>query len=164
MNILILLAAAIINLVLQNTIFSSIEIFGEVPNTALVLVLVISLLKGRFVGSIYGVFVGLLADILYSSVIGINSLILFFVGYYTGFAKDSFSRDNLLTPVIFTILATIFYNAMYVLIIYFLTADVSLKLILQNIFSFEIVYNVIFAIIYYKILSKIFTRPRIKFN
>ncbi|HOK62535.1 MAG TPA: rod shape-determining protein MreD [Soehngenia sp.] len=164
MNILILLAAAIINLILQSTVFPSIEIFGVVPNTALVLIIVISLFKGRFVGSIYGVFVGLLTDILYSSVIGINSLILFFVGYFIGFAKDSFARDNLLTPVIFTVLSTIFFNAIYALVVYFLTADISLKLTLQNIFSFEIVYNAIFSIIYYKIFSKIFTRPKIKFN
>ena len=164
MNILILFSAAIINLILQSAVFSSIEILGVVPNTALVLVIVVSLLKGRFTGSIYGVFVGLLADILYSSIIGINSLILFFVGYFIGFAKDSFARDNLLTPVIFTGLSTIFYHAIYVLIIYFLTADISLKSTLQNIFSFEIVYNAIFAIMYYKIFTKIFTRPRIKFN
>ncbi|TJX62514.1 rod shape-determining protein MreD [Soehngenia saccharolytica] len=164
MNILILLAAAIINLILQSTVLPSIEFLGIVPNTALVLIIVVSLLKGRFVGSIYGVFVGLLTDILYSTTIGINSLILFFVGYFIGFAKDSFARDNLLNPIIFTVISTIFYNALYALIIYFLTADITLKFALKNIFSFEIVYNAIFVVIYYKIFSKIFTRPKIKFN
>ncbi|MBC7088391.1 MAG: rod shape-determining protein MreD [Tissierellales bacterium] len=164
MNILILLLSAVINLILQITLFNNITLFGVVPNSALVLVVVISILKGRFVGSIFGVFIGLLTDILFSTTIGINALIYFLIGYFCGFAKDNFTRDNIFTPILFTGIATIFYNSMYAVIIYFLTANVNFSFAIRNILSFEIVYNIFLVIIYYKIFNKIFTRPKIKFN
>ncbi len=66
------------NFILQSTVFSQISIFGVVPNTGLIIIVTIALLKGRRIGGVVGLLVGLLQDIIFSPVIGVNGFIYFF--------------------------------------------------------------------------------------
>lgn len=164
MTTLIFLLMIIINLVIQTTIIPYFPIMGIVPNTALVLIVVIALKVGRVKGAIFGLIGGLLQDILFASTIGINAFILFFVGYIVGFAEDSFSRENIINPIIFTIAASIFYNIAYSLFLFFLSREISFMGALKTIFSIEILYNAGFAIIYGYLVQVIFAKPKIRFK
>jgi len=154
----------IINTIFQSTILPDLRVFGMVPNTALVIIVILSLLKGRVYGSIVGLFVGFIQDVLFSSVLGVNAFIFFFVGYIIGFAKDSFARENIINPVIFSILGTIFYNILYSLFMFFLSVDITFIEAVRSVVSFEIVLNGIASIVIYKIFQKIYSQPKIRFS
>ena len=164
MNTLIILLMIIFNLVIQTTIIPFFPIMGIVPNTALVLIVVIALKVGRVRGAIFGLIAGFMQDILFSSTIGINAFILFFVGYTVGFAENSFSRENIINPIIFTVVATIFYNFAYSLFLFFLSREIFFIDAVKNIFSIEIIYNALFAVIYGYLVHLIFTKPKISFK
>lgn len=152
------------NIIFQITILPDLRVFGIVPNTSLVIVVILALLKGRIYGGISGIIIGFIQDILFSTVIGVNAFIYFFVGYFTGFAKDSFARENIVNPIIFSVLATVFYNLLYSLFMFFLSMDITIIQAVRSIISLEIISNAIAAAIIYKLLQKIFSQPKIRFT
>lgn len=77
MSTIIILLMIIFNLVIQTTIIPYFSIMGIVPNTVLVLIVVIALKVGRVKGAMFGLIAGFMQDILFSSTIGINAFILF---------------------------------------------------------------------------------------
>lgn len=153
-----------LNFILQSVIFPKFQVFGQVPNTALAIVVVIALSKGRIYGGIIGLIVGFLQDILFSMTIGISAFILFFIGYLSGFAEDSFARDNAMNPIIFTFLGTLIYNTLFALFMFFLSRGITLESAVKSIISFELALNSIAAFLIYKLFKKIFSRPQIRFN
>lgn len=162
-NFLIVLTI-VINTIFQMTILPDLRVYGIVPNTALVIVVILALLKGRIYGGIIGIAIGFVQDILFSTVIGVNGFIYFFIGYFVGFAKDSFARDNVMNPVIFSILATIFYNLLYSLFMFFLSIDITINQVVKSVVSLELIFNGIAAVLIYKLLQKIFSQPKIRFT
>ena len=110
---MLIILVIILNLIIQSTILPYFSIMGVVPNTSLVLLVLISLAKGKVYGSVSGLIIGMLQDIMFSVTLGINSLIYFLIGYFIGFIEDTFARDNIINPIIFTASSTMFYNIVY---------------------------------------------------
>lgn len=154
----------IINFILEGTILPYFKIMGVVPNTALIIVVIISLAKGKYLGGIFGIFIGLLQDIIFSSTIGINAFIFFVAGYFIGFIEDTFARDNIINPIIFTGLTTVYYNIMYSLFMFFLSTHITFIDAVKSVFSIEVLYNSVVSILIYKIFQKIFSEPTIRFG
>lgn len=163
MQLLVIFITIIVNFILQSTVVPYFQILGKVPNISLVLVVIYSLARGKYYGGIIGLIIGLIQDILFSVSIGLNAIIYFFIGYLIGNVEDAFARDNIISPLVLTIVATIFYNAVYSTMVYFLGWDTSLEIAARSIFSFEIVYNAIISVFVYKLIKKIFSQPRIRF-
>lgn len=164
MNIFILLVVVFINFFLQSAIFPYLAVFGVVPNTALLIVIAISLFKGRYYGGFLGLIIGLLQDIVFNPVIGINAFIYFFAGYLVGLVENKLTKDNLLIPVLFSILGVIYYNFSYYVFMYFLSRDIPFLSFAKDVLLIEIIYSSILSIPIYKIFSKIFVTPGIRFG
>ena len=164
MTILILLVVLLLNFFLQSTIIPYVSILGVVPNTALLIVVAISLLRGKYYGGFMGLFIGLLQDIVFSPVIGINAFIYFFAGYFIGLVENKLSRDNLFIPLVFSIVGTIYYNFAYYIFMFFLSRDIPFLSFTKNIMIIEIIYNAFLSIPMYMIFSKFFVKPRIRFG
>ena len=164
MTIIILILTVILNTIIESTIISYISILGYVPNIALIIITVVSLLKGKYHGAFLGLFLGLTQDILFGKVLGVNALIYFILVYTTGLIRNALNVDNLTIPVITTGLVTIAYNLLYFLIMFFLSMDINKNVLMKNIFSLEILYNGILSIFLYKIFSKFFGSPSLQFG
>lgn len=164
MNILVIVLTVIINLIFETTVIPYFKIFQVVPNTGLVIVIVLAILNGKVAGSVIGLIVGLLQDIMFSHVIGINAFIYFFIGYFVGIAETKLSKDNLLLPVIMTILSTFGYHLTYYLFMFFLNYDMPLSRLIKEIASIETIYNSVVSILVFKLLSKLFVAPKIRFG
>lgn len=164
MNIFIIILMVLGNFIFQSTLLPSFSIFGVVPNTALIFVVLISLNKGKYYGGFTGIAIGILQDILFATSIGVNAFIYFFIGYTIGLLEDTLTRDNILTPVICSILGTVFYNIVYFLFMFFLSREIPFIELMKNILVVEIVYNIVVTIIIYKIMSKIFVEPSLSFG
>ncbi|MDR7857062.1 rod shape-determining protein MreD [Tissierella sp.] len=164
MIILILALAILVNFFLQSSILPYISILGVVPNTALLIVISIALFKGRFYGGVIGIMIGLIQDIVFSPIIGINSFIYFFIGYSVGLIENKLTRDNALIPLLFSIIGIIFYNFSYYVFMFFLSRDIPFLSFAKDVLLIEILYTGVLSIPIYKIFSKIFVVPTINFG
>lgn len=164
MNIFLVILMVILNFVFQSTILPSLSIFGVVPNTALIFVILFSLNKGKYYGGFLGLTIGLIQDIMFSTTVGVNAFIYFFIGYTIGSLEEVLSKDNIISPVIFSVLGTIFYNFLYFFFMFFLSRRVPFFSLMKNVLFVEIIYNTLATIIIYKIISKIFVEPSLKFG
>ena len=164
MTITTLLLILLINIVFQSSILPYFSLFGYTPNTGLVLVIIIALRKGKYYGGFFGLALGLIQDILFGQVLGINGLILFIIGYIIGLIQDSLGIENIVIPIFFSAIFTIFYNFSYYLILFFLSRDILREIMIKIVFSIEILYNMIFAALIYKLFSKIFVIPNLRFG
>lgn len=159
-----MLIIIITNLILQGSILPFFSFLVFLPNPALVSVVIISMFKGKYYGAFFGVFMGLFQDVLFGDVIGVHALIYFLIGYTVGVLQTSLNNENIFIPVIFSGIGTVFYNLMYFLIMYFLSKNISLDAAVKRIFSIEILYNCILAIIIHKILFRLFRTRSLKFG
>lgn len=164
MNIIAFILVILVNTIFQSTLLPYFSMFGRVPNTGLVLIVVVALLKGKYFGAFFGLTMGLVQDILFSSVIGVNAFIYFIIGYIIGSAKKSIDTENRFIHIVFTIATTIFYNSIYALFLFFLSRDLDSQVVLKNIFSLEILYNTLIIMVLYKPMTKIFVKPSLKFG
>lgn len=154
----------IINFLLQTTIMRYIAIGGVIPNTTLIILVSIALLKGKKTGGILGLCMGLLQDIVLSEVIGINALIYFFVGYLVGLVDNKVFKDNLWIAVVFTGLSTIFFHIFFFVLMYFLSIDINFIVMLKKIVWIELFYNMVLSILIFKGITKLFKGPRLSFR
>ncbi|WP_072743376.1 rod shape-determining protein MreD [Sporanaerobacter acetigenes] len=152
------------NFILQSTVFQYLGIFGVIPNTTLIIVVCIAILKGKKVGGVVGVLAGLLQDIIFSTTIGPNAFVYFFIGYFVGMIEQKFYKESSFIPFIFTAISTIVYHGLYFVVIYFLGIKIHFPLFLKNVVLIEILYNSILAIPIYKWFSNIFVVPSIRFG
>ncbi|WP_353096646.1 rod shape-determining protein MreD [Tissierella praeacuta] len=164
MTVLILILVVLVNFFLQSSILPYVNILGVVPNTALLIVISISLFRGRYYGGFIGLIIGLIQDIVFAPVIGINAFIYFFAGYLVGLVENKVTKENMLIPILFSIQGTIYYNFSYYVFMFFLSRDIPFLSFVKDVLLIEIIYNGVLSIPIYKIFSKIFVVPKIRFG
>ena len=164
MNTFVIILTILINFILETTIIPYFRVFQVVPNTALIIVVVLAILNGKTMGAIVGLIVGLLQDIMFSPVLGINSFIYFFIGYLVGIAETKLSKDNILLPILMTLLITFGYHLTYYFFMYFFNYTTSLLRLLKDVVLIEGIYNIIVSVPVFKLLSKLFVAPTIRFG
>lgn len=146
MIILILVIISLANFFLQSNVLPYISISGVVPNTALILIICISIYKGKYYGGFFGIFIGLMQDILFSSVIGINALIYFIFGYFIGNIEHKIIKRNIIIPILLSVVGVIYYNFSYYIFMYFLSRNITLQVFSQQIIVIEIIYTAIISV------------------
>lgn len=164
MTITTLLLIILINIVLQSSILPYFSLFGYTPNTGLVLIVIVGLRQGKYYGGFFGLALGLIQDILFGQAVGVNALIFFIFGYTIGMIQDVLDIENIAIPILFSTLATVFYNFSFYLIMFFLSRNIPMETMVRNVISIEILYNGIIAALIYKLFSKIFVIPSIRFG
>ncbi len=92
--------AIIIFFLLQSTLFQYIAFAGIVPNLMIMLTSIFGFMLGRTDGMLVGFACGLLTDIFYGSVLGVNALIFLLIGYANGIANRTFYPDDIKYPII----------------------------------------------------------------
>ncbi|MGF7056498.1 rod shape-determining protein MreD [Brassicibacter mesophilus] len=164
MRYFIIVVTVILNFLFQSTIFQYFGILGVVPNTSLILIISFALLSGKRTGATLGIFIGLLQDIFFCDVIGVNTLIYFIIGYLVGLTDQKVFKENIFLPFVFTGLSTVFYHIMYFFFMYFLSINVQFMKLMNNIVFVEIIYNSIISVFIYKQILKIYAEPRMSFR
>ena len=124
------------------------------PNLFVILVLFIGLFASQTMGTVYGVGIGLLLDILLGNEIGINAAALGITGFLVGIFDKNFSKDSRMT-IMFMVLGStaIFEGLSYLLNYIFLNINVEIMNFII-ILAIEIVYNLILTIILYPLIKR----------
>lgn len=146
MRIFIITITLILNFILQSTIFRYIEIFGVAPNTAIIIITSFAILRYEVEGAIIGFFAGLLQDIFFANVIGINALLYMLIGYICGKPVKGFYRENYLLPLLLVGGSTFFYNLSYYILNFFFRGRLDFWYYLRAIIIPEVFYNIILSL------------------
>ena len=152
-NIVLILTVLVIYY-LQSNFFSWFNISGIKPNLFVILVLFIGLFASQTMGTIYGVGIGLLLDILLGNKIGINAAALGITGFLVGIFDKNFSKDSRMTIMFMVLGSTLIFESLSYLLNYiFLSINVEIVNFII-ILVIEIIYNLLLTIILYPLIQK----------
>lgn len=142
----------LINLILQSTILESIAIMGIKPNTALIIVVSFSFMRGELEGALIGFFAGLLQDSFFGPFIGMHAFLCMVTGYLCGKFFRGFYKESIIVPFLLTILSTFLYEFSFYVFNILLRGYTNFIYFLNTIILPEIVYTAIFSVLIYKLL------------
>ncbi len=154
-RVITLAVVLFLNLILQSTVLQHIAIIGVVPNTALIIILSMALLRGSTEGAAVGLFAGLLQDFFFGSSIGYYAFLGMATGYIAGKFNKGFYRENYLMPMLLTFLATFCYESSIFLTSVLFRGHLNYLYFLSHIILPEMVYNTVCTIVIYRILFSV---------
>lgn len=152
----------IINLILQSTLFQYFQVFGVLPNTALILVISFSVYSGKNKGALIGFIIGLLQDIVFGKMIGLNAMIYMLVGFTVGYVNRKLYKDNPIVPVLLTASSTVAYETIHMIFIYLMRYRIELLTVFKNMLIIEVIYNSILSVFIYALISRLYKTKRSK--
>lgn len=151
---IVLIISALIIYYLQSNFFSWFTISGIMPNLFVILVLFVGLFASQLMGTIYGVGIGVILDLLLGNKIGIYAVSLGIIGFLAGVFDKNFSKDSRMTIMCMSLGATGIYEILNYLLNYiFLGTQIEIINFIK-ILAIEIIYNVILTIILYPLIQK----------
>jgi rod shape-determining protein MreD len=139
-------ALSVVLVFFQIGVVSEVPVFGVSADLSILLVAFIGLLCGSTVGALSGFAVGLLVDLALIQTLGLTSLILTLVGFWSGRLRELRDPQAALTPLLLGAGASAAALIGYSLMEFMLGVDapVSLELLRQIIVG--IIVNTIFAV------------------
>lgn len=164
MDYLIGLLIALINFGIQTTFMRDFTVLGVSPNTALVFVVCFALIKNKKFSYTMAILMGLLQDVLYGRGIGISILIYIAIVYIINNYRENLPVDLSIIAVIYVAISTFFYHICYSLVMFFQGVKFNLILILSEIGVVECMLNVIWTLILYRLVAKIYKESSLKFS
>ncbi|WP_352420123.1 rod shape-determining protein MreD [Proteiniborus sp.] len=164
MRYFIIAIVVLLNFLIESTILHQVSIFGVIPNTSLIIIVCLALLGGKKTGSVLGLILGLLEDMLFYDVIGVHALIYFLIGYIIGLTDKKVFKENLFLPFVFTTISTFAFHIIYYVFMYFLSINVDFISLIKNIVIIETILNSLLSIFFYKQFLKLYRQPHISFR
>ncbi len=143
---------AVINIILQSTVFESFAIIDIKPNTALIIVVSVAFIQGEGDGIFTGLVTGFLQDCLFSAYLGCNMFIYATIGMICGYCFKAFFKESFLLPLAIVAGADIFYSfAYYVLNLLLMGYSNFFAFVLPKVLP-ELVYTVLISAFLYRIV------------
>jgi rod shape-determining protein MreD len=106
----------------QVSIFSTVHVFGAVPDLLLVTLVAVALLRGSVVGSVGGFFAGLIVDTATLGTLGLTSLVLTLSGFWIGRYGETTGRDRGHAPYLSIAVVTVLFN-LGLLVVHFVLGE-----------------------------------------
>jgi rod shape-determining protein MreD len=141
--------------VLQTTLFQALSFGGIVPNLMIVLTASYGFMRGKKAGLLTGFFSGLLCDIFFGPVIGLNALIYMYIGFLSGYAHRICYDDDIKVPVMLAGIGDLLYGLSVYALQFLLRGRLGLGTYLYRIILPEIFYTVILTLIVYRVFHYI---------
>ncbi len=143
---------------LQTTVFQKLALANIVPNLILIIVVAIGYMRGKIEAMFLGLFLGLLIDCQYGSLIGLNGFVYMLVGYLVGLCNKVYYRDDYTIPILLVGLSDLFYNFLIYVLTFLLRNRTNLPYYFIKIMLPELVYTVLVSILLYKFIHFIVMR------
>lgn len=124
------------------------------PNVFVIFVLFIGLFANRTVGTVYGIGIGIVLDLLLGTRVGIYAVGLGLIGFLAGAFDKNFSKDSRMTIMVMTLVATIIFEVLSYLLKYILLSINVEPLQFTIILLIEVVFNILLTIILYPAIQK----------
>lgn len=142
----------VICFILQCTLFQALT-FGNIsPNILIIITSTYGFMNGKKYGLTVGFFCGLLIDIFCGEVIGFYALIYMYIGYFNGYFKRLFYKEDIKLPIILIIGSDITYCFVTYCLLFLLRSRFSIGYYLSQVILPEIVYTILITMIFYPII------------
>lgn len=157
MKIIIWLSVVIVAVIIQSTVLPMILFKGICPDLLLVIIVSYALLSGKEKGLGIGFFAGLLQDLAFGNIFGINTLSKMTIGYIFGLAERKVFKEKILLPVVATAVATLVHSLVMFIVLFLLGYKVDLLAAITNNVVPLMGYNVLIAIPVHHIVYRVTT-------
>lgn len=155
MRIAVVTLIIFVNFILQSTVLAHVEFFGIRPNTALIITVAFAMLRTDVEGALIGFFSGLLHDIVFGRVLGLNALLFMCVGAACGKPFKDFYRENYFLPIFLVAGAAAFYEFAIFTATFLFRGRLDMLYYLQRIIIPSVAYNAFLAFPLYRIIYSI---------
>lgn len=152
---LYIMLSILITFLLQLFIFNNINLFGVKTNLLLISVIIISSWFGIYKGAIYGFITGFFIDCIFGSNTFMFTINYTLVGLIIGYLNINYTRDNKLSYIYITFIATIIFEILQYIQYIFLTGTFNNILILLKQILLSSILNIILVYIVYGLVYKI---------
>ena len=152
---IIMLLLVVVFLILQSAVCPLIAIASIKPNLLIILIVSFGLMRGRRSGMLTGFCCGLLTDLFFESVIGMNALIYMWVGYFSGFFYRIFYDDDVKTPIVLISVTDLVYGIVQYLVLFLPRGRIHFFYYLGRIILPEVIYTLLVTVVIYQILFHI---------
>lgn len=142
----------IICFLLQSTVFQSLNFGGIVPNLMIVLTASFGFMRGKRTGLLFGFFCGLLADVFFGSVLGLNAMIYMYIGYTNGKCNRVFFPEDIKLPLALILASDLSYSFLTYLTLFLLRGRFHLGYYFLNIMLPEMVYTIMVTLFLYPLV------------
>ena len=143
---------------LQSTLFSMFSIGGIRPNLLIIATASLGFLGGKRTGIYAGFFSGLLIDIGFSSVYGLNMLLYMYIGFLCGTFKKVLFPKDIKFPLLFIAGSDLIYNIVFYFFRFFFRGRFNITFYFFDIILPEVVYTTIMACIIYPVIHFVMKR------
>lgn len=152
-NIALIIATLIIYY-MQSNFFVWFNIAGVMPNLFVILVLFIGLFASRTMGTVYGIAIGLLLDLVFGSKIGVCAGTLGIVGFLAGVFDKNFSKDSRMTIMFMVMGSTIIFETANYILNYIISSTNVEIVNFIIILIIEVIFNLLLTIVLYPLIQK----------
>ena len=149
---LIMALGAFFLFILQSCVFTQINMGGILPNLILLITCIYGFMHGEKAGMVTGFALGLISDILFGSFIGLNALILTFIGYLNGKFYGIYYPEDIKLPLGLVLTSNFSYGIVYYIFSYLIRGRLNLSYYFLHIILPEVLYTIITAIVIYPIV------------
>lgn len=147
----------VLSFILQSTVCRYVA-FGSIgPNLLIIVTASFGFMLGKKYGIVTGFFIGLLVDIFNGSALGFHALLYMYIGYFNGFFKRLFFRDDLKLQILLVTCSDFIYGIVYYVLMFLLRGRFHVGYYLLNIIIPEVVYTVLLTIVLFMFMT-LFTK------
>ncbi len=149
----IILAVLIIaSFIVQSTICQYISIGNICPNLLIIVVASFGFMGGKKAGITAGFLTGILVDIFYGQALGFNALIFMYIGFFNGFFKRLFFKDDLKLQILLIASSDLVYGVVYYLLLFLLRGRFHMGYYFLHVIIPEMVYTILLTLVLYPLV------------
>ena len=141
--------------ILQVSIFSTLQILGGAPDVVLLTLVGIALLRGSIYGACAGFAAGLLVDTANLGTLGVTSLLLTIAGYWIGRYGETTGRDRAHAPFVSVAVATVLVQFGALFLHYMLGDPVSARVVLLDALPAKVGLNLLLTLPVYALTRRV---------
>lgn len=119
----------ILAVVIQTTVAPYLKVLGAKPDSALVVVVCLALMRGPLWGASIGFAAGLLLDIALVQTMGISSFLFTLAGYFSGRYAEGVDPDSWFPPLITVFVSTVVVQTLNAVIMFLLGVEASISFV-----------------------------------
>lgn len=154
MKAIIISGLVFLNVILEATLFQFLRIGGIKPDFVIIMIISYAILEGSAYSAAIGLVSGLIFDVLYGKVLGINAFSYMITGYLMGQAHENVFKDSILPPALFNFAGVFLYQHLYFMMMYLtgnlLHDGIAYSSILIRIILPQSIYNAVLGAIIYR--------------
>lgn len=152
------------NYFLQTSFFPMLSFLPAIPNTNLLVVLFSGVFFGNFGGAVIGLSVGLVQDMIFSHTMGMHALVLFLLGFSSGYLKEYFREGHFPMSLLLVAAGMILYHVLYYLVCYFFATDVLFLEFIREKLLAELILDLILGVPAFLLFKKLFAVRTLTFT